>query len=289
MDEGQALSLAEGMEVGGDVLAVTLLPPKGPDHTVEILTAKPPDEWAAHLALLESWLGSPIPKPMVEEVEPAEWMKFQECETKHMRFGRLLVGLGGLNPAGRHRSLRVVLTSYTAFGTGEHPTTDLCLRALDRLSRTGYRPSRVLDMGCGSGLLALASRRLWPRAKIMACDNDREAVRVSTIHAKRNGSQPYVEMVYGDGYHARQVKRAAPHDVILANILARPLTKMARHLRVQLAPGGYVILSGILAEQEKRILSAHRMQGLYLVRRLARGPWRALVLRRKNGRHKNDP
>jgi ribosomal protein L11 methyltransferase len=168
-----------------------------------------------------------------------------------------------------------------AFGTGAHESTYGCLMALDWLARR-WRPGRVratLDMGCGSGILAVAMAKTWS-APVIACDIDAAAVRVSRATASRNGVGRLVRAVESDGYRSRAVRRPGAYDLVCANILARPLCRMARELKHHLARGGVTVLSGFLVRQDAGVLNAHRAQGLRLVRRIAVGDWLTLVVRR---------
>jgi ribosomal protein L11 methyltransferase len=137
----------------------------------------------------------------------------------------------------------------------------------------------ALDMGCGTGILALALAKTWP-VHVLAADIDPEAVRVTDFNVHVNGMASRVRAALTDGCAARDVRHGGPYGVITANILARPLRAMSRDLSRLLAPGGSLILSGLLKRQEPLVLSAYRSQGLRLVRRFARAPWSTLLLRR---------
>ncbi len=135
-------------------------------------------------------------------------------------------------------------------------------------------------MGCGSGILAIAAAKTWG-ARVIAADVDARAVRVAAGNARANGVARLVHAVASDGYRDMAVRRTAPYDLIVANILARPLMRMAPDLARRLAPGGVAVLSGLLARQERAVIGAHRAHGLALARRIALGGWHTLVLARK--------
>lgn len=177
-------------------------------------------------------------------------------------------------------AIALCIDAATAFGTGSHATTQGCLVLLDALMRRGPLPGPILDLGCGTGILALAIAKAR-RAAVLAADIDPEAVRVTRLNAERNGLAPWVTAVRADGYNAPAIRRSGPYGLIIANILARPLAQMAPTLARNLAPGGKVILSGLLASQERQVLAPHLAQGLALRRRYSRDGWLALLLDRR--------
>jgi ribosomal protein L11 methyltransferase len=171
------------------------------------------------------------------------------------------------------------IDAATAFGSGEHETTKGCLLLLEGLKNTaGFAPRRGLDMGCGSGILAIAMKKLWPDMAVLAVDIDPESVRVTARHAVMN--QTPLKTEAGDGYDAPSVTADGPHDLIAANILAGPLVEMAPALARHLAPGGYAILSGLLARQRQDVNAAHAALGLSPRAELVLGDWAALLFQK---------
>ncbi len=170
------------------------------------------------------------------------------------------------------------LDAGIAFGSGEHNSTRGCLVALQRM-RLPHN-ARVLDLGAGSGILAMAAAKLL-RVRALATDIEPWSVRVAEENFSANGLRRRVRAVLADGWRHRAIARGAPYDLVFANILARPLCAMARALALHLAPGGTAILAGLLGVQARMVLAAHRRQGLVLARRLDVGPWTTLVLRRR--------
>jgi ribosomal protein L11 methyltransferase len=185
----------------------------------------------------------------------------------------------GTHLTGRETPNRITLTldAGLAFGTGEHGSTRGCLVALETVARR--RPMRILDMGTGSGILAMAAARLLNR-KVLATDIEPWAVRVAAENAELNGVAHLVTARLADGWRDPFVSGHGPYDLVFANILARPLCLMARDLALNLAPGGTAILAGLLANQARWVLSAHRAQGLHLERMLPQGPWTTIVMRK---------
>ncbi len=192
-----------------------------------------------------------------------------------------------LSDASTPGRIPVVLDAGIAFGSGEHGSTRGCLRALEHVAHR--RPARILDLGTGSGILAMAAAKLLHRP-VLATDIDPWSVRVTRENAARNQLAGRLRALRADGWNSPVLTRHAPYDLVFANILARPLTQMARHLARALAPGGTAILAGLLTTQARWVLQAHRAQGLVLERVLvergglgdapSRG-WATLILRKR--------
>jgi ribosomal protein L11 methyltransferase len=172
----------------------------------------------------------------------------------------------------------LLIEAATAFGSGTHGTTAGCLLALSALKDQGLIPKNILDMGCGSGILAAGAARLWPDAFVYAADNDPESVRVSKTHFALNGLDRIVAF-QSDGYAMQSpVWARAPYDLIIANILARPLIDMAQDQTRAMAQGGGLILSGLLIEQEQEVIAAYQTHGLRVIDTSSRDEWSILTL-----------
>jgi ribosomal protein L11 methyltransferase len=169
-----------------------------------------------------------------------------------------------------------------AFGTGQHATTAGCLEALDRLERDGDRYSNIADIGTGTGLLAFAALALWPEAKCIATDIDAVAVEVAHDNAAINrvslghGTGELL-LAVADGMDSPMLAARTPFDLIIANILAGPLIELASDFAKALAPGGTVVLSGLLGTQAAGVIHAYEQQGLKL-RDSGSGEWPVVVL-----------
>lgn len=240
-----------------------------------------PDHGAlsATIALAAVSAGVGEPEFVVRPLEQRDWLAENRASFAPVRAGRFFVHPTHWQGHPAAGAWTVMLDAATAFGSGEHGTTRGCLLALDALARRG-RPSRVLDMGCGSGILSIAAARAWP-VPVLAVDIDPEAVRVTAENTRRNRVAQRVRGVCGIGFAALPGLRAGCFDLILANILARPLQRMAPDLARRLVPGGTAVLSGLLAGQEAQVLSAYRAQGLALVRRIRIDGWSTLEVRRR--------
>ncbi len=231
------------------------------------------DALASGLAV--AGLVSGVAAPLQRAATEAEgWLARVYSAFPEQAVGRRFA-IRGTHLGQRRRAGRVTLTvdAGLAFGSGEHGSTRGCLRALEVVAHR--RPARVVDMGCGSGILAMAAAALLHR-RVLAVDNDPWSVRVTRQNAALNGLRRHVAARLGQGW---QGMRGALFDLVLANILARPLCLMARDLAAHLAPGGTVILSGLLVSQVPMVLAAHRRRGLRLVRVLREGDWATMVLR----------
>lgn len=169
------------------------------------------------------------------------------------------------------------LNAALAFGSGEHETTKGCLKALSFLFHQDIRPQTILDMGCGSGILSIGAAKLFQK-KVIASDLDPFSVTVSQENALKNGVADRIEARLGDGYAV-----ISPHekfDLILSNILAKPLCTMAPDLEKAVAPKGYAVLAGFLTSQEKKVEEAHKKQGFSVKKRYQLNDWVTLLLQK---------
>lgn len=173
----------------------------------------------------------------------------------------------------------VRIDANQAFGTGHHPTTAGCLEMLDRLA--GTAPENLLDLGTGSAVLAIAARKIWPHAKMLASDIDEKSVEIAAGNAKLNQTDN-IGFVTAAGFSHPQIASAAPFDFVFANILAGPLQELAPDMAAYTAPGARVLLAGLLARQEPAVLSAYEQAGFELEARLAHDTWPVLTLSRTN-------
>jgi ribosomal protein L11 methyltransferase len=263
-------------------VSVAAVRTRDPERTrIEGIAAGPPPAGAlgAALALAAASVGIPEPRPETRPLEPKDWLEVSRRAWPPIRVGRFFLKgshFEGRAPAG---SVPLTIDAGTAFGTGRHESTMGCLLALDRLGKS-LAVARALDVGCGSGVLALAVAKTW-KARVLACDIDPEAVRVTWANAARNGLSGLVRVVLSDGVRAAAAKGGAPYDLVTANILAKPLVDMACGIARLAAPGGAVVLSGILGVEGNEVLSAYRSAGLRLLFRLDIGGWCTLVLGRR--------
>ena len=229
------------------------------------------------LALLSAAFGAgPF---VVSEVPDQDWVAKVRRELPPVEAGRFFVygsHDAALLPEGR---IGLLIEAAMAFGTGHHGTTLGCLRAYDRLLDDGQRFDNVLDLGCGTAVLAMSAARMGA-AHVLASDIDPVAVEVALANVKANGLVGRVSCVESIGFDSPVLRAGAPFDLIFANILKGPLIELAPDMAAHLAPGGRAILSGLLVEQADEIVEVYQGQGLGLETREDLGEWSALTLRR---------
>ena len=256
-----------------------------PDKTdgawnIEGFSSNPPDKEAFRQAFAKASKDvalKPVPKPKFYLVTPRDWLAENLANFPPLKIGRYFIygtHFDGLVPT---CSIALQLNAGTAFGSGEHPSTAGCLMAIDWLARRS-RIKRPLDMGCGSGILAMAMAKTW-RTPVVACDIDDEAARVTVANAKLNKIKQLIRVRTGPSYQTPMVVRSRPYDLIATNILSRPLKAMAGDLVTALAPGGIAILSGLLKRDSQLVIRAHRIRGLRLIRTILIGDWVTIVMR----------
>jgi ribosomal protein L11 methyltransferase len=215
---------------------------------------------------------------VVKQVAARDWVQESLAGLKPVRAGRFVVhgahDRAHLSP----NDINIEIEAALAFGTGHHGTTRGCLLALDSLSKR-RRFRKALDVGTGSGVLAMAAAKLTGCA-VVASDIDLLAVRSARANAELNNTSPLIEFVHAAGVESQALIRYAPYDLIFANILLGPLTRMAASLSRLAAPNSYIVLSGLLPDQANAALTMYRAQGLVLERRIPLDGWMTLVLKR---------
>ncbi|WP_043334585.1 50S ribosomal protein L11 methyltransferase [Belnapia moabensis] len=235
------------------------------------------DELAGALALAALVTGIDPPTLQAGPIEAEGWLARTLQSFPEAPIGRrFLIRPTHLPNPREYGRIVLRLDAGLAFGSGEHASTQGCLMAFEGMAHR--RPRRMLDLGTGSAILALAAAK-WLKRPVLATDIDPWSVRVAAENAALNGVQRLLHPRLADGWKSRAMQ-ARRYDLIFANILARPLCAMAHELAAHLAPGGTAILAGLLGSQARLVLAAHRRQGLRLERRIDIGAWTTLVLRR---------
>lgn len=213
-----------------------------------------------------------------ERVEARDWVKASLEGLPPVRAGRFVVHGAHDRERIRANQIAIEIEAALAFGTGHHGTTRGCLMLLDDVLRR-TQPEQVLDLGTGTGVLAIAAAKAL-RKTVLATDIDPRSVTVTRDNAALNGAANLIVTATARGFEAPAFKRRAPFDLVLANILANPLRRLAAPMATHLAPRAHVILSGILPEQLRGVVASYRGQGLELVRRIEVEGWSSVLLRR---------
>ncbi len=243
---------------------------------IEAYFPEPPD-LAALTAQLESAMGGAIPPLELINVPDLNWVAISQAALPPVGAGRFVVH--GSHDRGRipHGPNAILIDAGEAFGTAHHATTQGCLLAIDRLTRS--RTFRhVLDLGCGSGVLAIAAARALPRAEILATDNDPEAVAVAAANAKTNGVGQRIAFACANGLAHPWLRHTAPFDLVVANILAAPLFALAPELASVMRRGGVLVLSGLLNPEAAKVISRYVAQGFGLMEHRQIAGWSTLTL-----------
>lgn len=244
---------------------------------IEGFSAEEPDRAALAMSLSLAAAASSLvlPEPVIQWLDARDWVAENQASFKPIQAGRFYVHGSHICdiPAD---SVAIKIDANAAFGTGEHETTRGCLTALDGM--IGKRSiTRVLDMGCGTGILGIAAAKTL-RVPVVAADIDQRSVEIAVENAELNGVARFVTGCVSNGYRHKSVDDGAPYDLIFSNILAAPLIAMAGDLARHLAPGGVAVLAGLLDRQEEEVWAAHRDAGLRRVDRIQIGNWPSLVL-----------
>jgi len=226
--------------------------------------------------------ASPLPPLLLEKTPDEDWVALVQSGLSPIRAGRYFIHGSHDRHLAEKRAGDIEIEAGQAFGTAHHGTTKGCLLALDHLfkRRRGRHYQKVLDLGTGSGLLAIAAARSL-RHKIIASDIDPISVKTAIDNATLNEVGPLLEVSEANGLAHHKIRHNSPYDLLLANILAAPLLTMAPAIKKAVKPGGHLILSGLLRTQSRAIEARYREQGFRLVRRLPLDEWMTLILQRR--------
>ncbi len=231
-------------------------------------------------AELAPLINEPLPPFFLEPVPDLNWVAISQAALPPVAAGRFVVH--GSHDSGRvpRGPNAILIDAGEAFGTAHHATTLGCLLAIDRLTRSETFDT-VLDLGCGSGVLAIAVAKALPAARIIATDLDAQSVSVAAENMRLNGVASRIATTCASGLNHTWLRQSPPFDLLIANILAGPLIGLAPEIARKVRRGGTLLLSGILIPQAAQVLAAYRTSGFDLVRHDRIVGWSTLTLRRR--------
>lgn len=273
--------LDEALDDAGDpeALSVSYFELGDGRYEVSALYHGLPDEARLQSLIDSATEGVAVSPLRIEEVPDANWVTISQGQRGPVRAGRFLVhGSHDRDRIARNR-FTIEIDADQAFGTAHHATTRGCLLALDELAKRG-RPDLVLDIGTGTGILAIAAALAFDRP-VVATDNDPVAVEIAKENAAKAGVSQSVHAFVAEGLAHPTLRRLAP-DLIVANILARPLYDLAPAMARSIQPGGYVLLSGITENQAWATTARYASFGFDLEKRILLDGWAALLLGRRD-------
>lgn len=221
---------------------------------------------------------APDLNPVIEAVPQRDWVVMSLEGLPPVRAGRFIVAGSHALASTAPGKTGILIEAGPAFGTGHHGTTLGCLLGFEHVLRAGT-PQKVLDVGTGSGVLGIAAIKAGAK-RVIGTEIDPDSVRVANENAQKNDTGDRFRAYLTRGANSALIQNGAPYDLVFANILARPLIGLAPSLSQLLAPGGHVILSGLLTRQEPLVRAAYTGRGLNLIKRIRRDGWSTLVLRR---------
>lgn len=263
------------------VAASSLLTAQENIHELEILFDGQPDRQTLDekLKKIAEETGKTLAPYRLASLGNLDWIKKVATELEPIEIARWTIFGAAFREAVSDKDHRIQIDATSAFGTGEHPTTRGCLLMLDDLLlQTPYGSNaRMLDMGCGSAILAMAFAQATG-GQALGIDMDADSVLIAKENVRVNDLMPNVRIENGEGYTNPIIAENGPYDLIMANVFADPLCDMAADLRKNLKIGGHAILSGILNEQAERVMAAHRQQGLTVREIKEHGAWSVLAL-----------
>lgn len=218
--------------------------------------------------------------PFIEEIlEDKNWLTENVIKFPPYEIGEFLIYGIHETTCPKTDKLPVQVYAATAFGS-EHQTTKMCLTAISELKHL-ITPTKILDMGTGSGILSISASKLWgPNLSIISADIDPESVDVTHSNTITNNTDSFITSILSDGYNNPLIKQTAPYDIIFANILANPLKQMAKDAYNCLSKNGYYLISGFIDNQEQDIINHHTTLGFKLIKTYQIENWRAALLQK---------
>lgn len=260
-------------------LAIAAFEAPGGRWDITMHFGEPPDEDFIRSLVTDAAGAAAAGSIVFGAVETKDWVKASLADLVPVSAGRFIVHGSHDRDRVPPNKLGIEIEAALAFGTGHHGTTRGCLLLLDQVlnQRT---PKRVLDLGSGTGVLAIAAAKAL-RRRVLATDIDFRSVIVAGENAHLNGVGTLVEAVHATGFHAPDFAANGPFGLVMANILANPLRRLAPDMARHLAPRAFVILSGLLPHQANSVVAAYRGAGLKLLKRIQIDGWSSLLMQRR--------
>lgn len=222
--------------------------------------------------------GGDSDRAVPQRIEDRDWVTISQAWLEPIRAGRFHVHTAAHAGSAPPGAIAFHIEAGRAFGTGHHETTAGCLELLDRMALAGRRFAAIADIGTGTGLLAFAARALWPQARLIASDIDPISIEVAAANMIANAiPEDAIALVAADGMGDARLAAAAPFDLLIANILAGPLIALAPDFAAATAPGGVILLAGLLATQAGDVAAAYAEHGFIVADRIDRGEWPTLA------------
>jgi len=197
----------------------------------------------------------------IKQVENKDWVSHVQSNLSPVEAGRFFIYGSHDKPQAEGKSFSIEINAAQAFGTAHHGTTKGCLIAIDQCAQN-LSPKTILDLGTGTGILAIAASQMWPQAKVIASDIDPIAIKVAQDNSELNHANQNMTCICADGLTDKAIANVAPYDLIIANILAKPLLTMAPGIFQTLGNNASLILSGILETQADDIIKCYQANGL---------------------------
>lgn len=241
-----------------------------------------PDSDVVFPMIQQAWTADgfdSVPDLRVDTLPDIDWVAHVYSALEPFSVGAFFVFGSHARRAAPDGLIGMEIEAATAFGSGTHGTTGGCLVVLSELKARGLSPQNILDVGTGSGILAIGAAKLWPEARVAGSDIDEECIRVSRVHAGVNDA-PDIHWIVADGMDHPELTGPGPYDLVMANILAGPLIDMAKDIAGAVAPGGTLILSGLLETQIDKVSGAYETSGLSPRPPHISGEWAVLTFTR---------
>lgn len=257
-------------------LAEGIRPPKHLESVELLFQHEPSEEILKTLFATENLI--PIDY-VTDAIMEQDWVAASLRELPAIYAGRFYIHGAHLKPTHHTGKINLEIDAGLAFGTGHHETTEVCLKILSNLAKY-FTPKNIADIGTGTGVLAIGASKLWGRKNVIASDIDNIAVLVTKRNLKINQVSPCIIAGHAAGTVSPFIQKYAPYDLLIANILAKPLIAMAGDFSEVLQKNGYILLSGLLWWQRRRVAAAYTAHGLKIVSFTKCGEWCGLLLRK---------